>query len=286
MTINRFAVPCFIMITGCLLLNPKKKIDNDKIKSYISRMLLILISFGFAFAFIETYISSDNKNMSHIFLFAISNLIQGNAWEHMWYIYCLIGLYILTPFLRKFTEHAKIKEAKDLLISLFLFTTLIPTINFIFHLKISTFYLEGLNYLFIFLCGYYITNTDIFSDKHIYIGGIIGIIGYALCCYFNIYHSQLSVFMILETVFIVRLFSSEKIKIKPNKFINIISKYSFSIYLVHCFWLNLLNKGFHIYPDILPPIIGEITFYIYALVLSLITSIMLYKIPILKKILK
>ena len=72
--------------------------------------------------------------------------------------------------------------------------------------------------------------------------------------------------------------------IKNNKIIECISKYSLPIYLVHPFWLNILNKGLGIYPDVLPDIIGEIVFFMYALILSLITSIILYKLPIIKKI--
>ena len=284
-TITRFAVPCFIMITGCLLLNPKKEVTLDKIKTYIKRMLLVLATFGLTFAFIESYISSTDKNLINIILTALSNLVQGNAWAHMWYLYCLIGLYILTPLLKKIVKYSSEIEVKFTLICLFILSTLIPTINQIFKLNISTFYLEGLNFIFIYLCGYYITCTNIIKEKYLYIGGIIGTIGYFLCCYFNIYNSQVSAFMILETMAIVKLFSTEKIKIKPNKFINIVSKYSFTIYLVHCFWINLLNKGVHLYPSVLPIFVGEIAFYIYAFVLSLITSVILAKLPFFKKIL-
>lgn len=284
-TLIRFAVPCFIMITGCLLLNPKKDMTVDKIKIYLKRILLVLAIFGFTFAFIEAFISINNKNLINIVLVALSNLIQGNVWNHMWYLYCLIGLYILTPLLRKFVKDFSEKEVKFTLICLFILSCLIPTINHIFKLNISTFYLEGLNYLFIYLCGYYITCTNIFKEKYFYIGGLIGIVGFFICCYFNVYNSQMNVFMILEAMAIVKLFSTEKIKIKPNKFINLISKYSFTIYLVHCFWINILYKGFHLYPNILPIFIGELAVYIYALLLSLITAIILNKLPFFKKIL-
>lgn len=285
-TITRFAVPCFIMITGCLLLNPKKNVTVDKIKVYLKRIFLVLATFGFAFAFIEAFISSNNKSIINIVLVALSNLVQGKAWTHMWYLYCLIGLYILTPLLRKFVKLANEREVKFTLICLFVLSSLIPTINHIFKLNISTFYLEGLNYLFIYLGGYYISCTNIFKEKNLYIGGIIGIVGFFLCCYFNVYNSQINVFMILEAMAIVKLFASEKIKIKPNKFINLIAKYSFTIYLVHCFWINILYKGFHLYPNILPIFIGEISVYIYALGLSLISAMILNKLPFFKKILK
>ena len=33
------AIPCFLMITGCLLLDPKKDIDLKKIKKYLIRII-------------------------------------------------------------------------------------------------------------------------------------------------------------------------------------------------------------------------------------------------------
>ena len=90
--------------------------------------------------------------------------------------------------------------------------------------------------------------------------------------------------MFLETMCIVKLFSMEKIKIKNNKFLKMISDYSLGIYIIHPFWLNIINKGLHIYPNAFPTLIGEFIFFIYALILSIISCWILYKMPFIKNI--
>lgn len=53
-TITRFAVPVFVMITGTLLLNPRRIITYDNVfGKYIWRMLLILLTIGGAYALME-----------------------------------------------------------------------------------------------------------------------------------------------------------------------------------------------------------------------------------------
>ena len=52
--ISHFAVPVFFMISGALLLNTDKEITIEKIlKKYILRYCLVLLIFGWAYAYIE-----------------------------------------------------------------------------------------------------------------------------------------------------------------------------------------------------------------------------------------
>ena len=97
--ICRWAVPCFIMITGALLLDQNKKVDLVKIKKYVLRMLIVLMTFGVFYAFLELFFENRIINIKMIFQ-SILNTLQGKTWAHMWYIYMLIGLYIITPVLK------------------------------------------------------------------------------------------------------------------------------------------------------------------------------------------
>lgn len=281
--LTRFAVPTFIMISGCLLLNPKREVDIEKIKKYILKMLCLLGTFGFAFCIIENIFNFGMSDMVRVIYKSIFDLLQAKSWGHMWYLYMLIGLYILTPILRKFVEHTDDASAKFTLGMLFLVSAVIPTINGIFGLSLTTFYLNMFVYIFLFLMGYYIVHTNVITDKTIYIGGAIGIIGHVVLSYF-VKSFSMNVFILLEAMLIVKLFSSGKIKIRNNWFTNCISKYSLGIYVVHAFWVNLAFKGFGIYPTVLPIGIGEIVFFAYVLIASLVTSMFLYKMPIVKKL--
>lgn len=283
-TIIRSAVPCFIMISGVLLLDPKREITYSKIKNYIIKTIIILLVFGFSFCLIENIFNMGTNNIPELIYNSILNLFQEKTWAHMWYLYMLIGLYIITPILREFVKHIDMKTVRYVLLMLFIITIIIPTVNEFLSLNITVFYLYSFRYIFIYMIGYYIVYTDIIKNKYIYIGGVIGIIGYTITSYLWKVSSQTNVFMILETILIIKLFSNEKIKIKNGRFINSIAKYSLGIYIVHEFWINILSKLFNIYPDILPTIIGETVYVAIILMLSYITSKILYKIPILKKI--
>lgn len=289
----RHAVPIFIMVSGYLLLNPKKEFNIKKLKWYIVKMLIVLLTFGYVFALIENIINDGFDNIISTLIKSFVNLIQEHSWSHLWYLYMLVGIYILTPVFRKFIEYAEEKEVKFVLIILLILSFVIPTINNITNMKITTFYLGVpiFSYIFYFLIGYYIGNNYIVkSNKLIYILGIIGVIGYMTLCFIKKYNSNINVgntniFTCLYSILVFKLFASEKIKFPNNKINCNIAKYSFTIYIIHTFWLNLFNKGFHIYPDILPTFIGELVFWIATVILSYISAYILSKIPYIKKIL-
>jgi surface polysaccharide O-acyltransferase-like enzyme len=59
----RWAVPIFIMISGYLLLDPKKDITIKKIIKYINRMILILLTFGFFYCILENLFTYGIVNL-------------------------------------------------------------------------------------------------------------------------------------------------------------------------------------------------------------------------------
>ena len=281
----RWAVPIFIMISGYLLLDPKKDITIKKIIKYINRMFLILLTFGFFYCILENLFTYGIGNLWKILYLSLFNLIQGKSWTVMWYIYLLIGLYIITPILRCFIKNASNEEIKFVVISLMLLSIFIPTINRIFNIELTTFYLDIFEYITIYLLGYVIAN-NYFDKKYIYCFGIIGILGYILCSINNILLcDQNGIFIVLMSIFIFYYFSNNSNKFKNNKVIERISNDSFGIYLVHTFWLNVLNKGFKLYPSSMPILAGELTFFITVLLISIVSVEILKKLPLFKSIL-
>ncbi len=245
-------------------------------------MVLILLIFGYTFC-ICANINNGNGNILKILLISFCDLIQGKTMDHLWYIYMLIGLYILTPALKIFTKNADKKTAKFILISLFILGILIPTINDFFHIKITVFNLNHL--LYIYLLGYYITVKDFINEKIIYSCGIIGIIGYIIMIIITKNIPNTNMFNILESIMIFKIFSTGKIKFKYNKLIKKIAKYSLGIYIVHYPYSILLHNFLKVYTNNFPFIFGEMIAVGLIFALSYITSVILYKLPFLKKIL-
>ena len=291
--ITRIGVPCFIMISGALLLNPEKEINLDKILKYIIRMLIILATFGLFFCFCEEIGTNKIYNIPKQLGIIVLNLFQAKSGNVMWYIYMIIGLYIITPVLRSFVKNEDCKTIFFVLCSLFLTSSVVPTINYIFNISITSFYLDKFIYIFYYLSGYYIyQNCNKENKKQFITIGFIGLTGYVLLLIFkNYYYNRvllnfnINSFVLMMSITFFYIFKECKVTNINNKILNYISKYSFGIYLIHTFWLNFFNKLLKVFPDVLPLGIGEIVFFMSSLILSLFSCVIVYRIPVFKKIL-
>ena len=117
---------------------------------------------------------------------------------------------------------------------------------------------------------------------------IVGLAGTAILNVFNGTVFELeklsSAFMVALVIGVYSL--AKTAKLKESKIIIFIAKYSFGVYLVHTFWLNILNKGLGIYPSSMPIIVGEVAIFAYALIASILSCLILYRLPVFKKILR
>lgn len=117
-----WAVPVFIMISGYLLLDSQKDLTNGKLIKYIKKMVYILCTFGLSYCLIESFVNYKNQGAGKIISDAILNLLTGNCWGHMWYVYMLIGLYAVTPVIKTFVNNASDKVLIQILILFWIMT--------------------------------------------------------------------------------------------------------------------------------------------------------------------
>ncbi|MBR5115876.1 MAG: acyltransferase [Lachnospiraceae bacterium] len=121
-----WAVPCFLMVSGSLLLDPAREITWEKIlKKYVKRIGLALLICCILFRLFD--ILMNGEGFSVLFLAdAVYELFTGTSWAHLWYLYLLIGLYLLLPFYRMITEHASDRDLKILLALYLVFQSILP----------------------------------------------------------------------------------------------------------------------------------------------------------------
>lgn len=284
---SHFAVPVFIMVTGYLLLNPEKDINiNDIIKKYVFRMIVVLFTFGVFFAWLEIIFDTNAINISQLFI-SIYNVIIGNTWDHMWYLYMLIGLYLITPILRKFTYNSTSNEIKYFLLLNLIFLSIFSQIKAFFNIDIAFFIPITSIYPFYYVLGYYIGNNNIkISKKVISTSIIICLIILVVSAIKNIpyvadYHS-LIVTILSASIFMLARDTSECCKKHYGNLLKLISRCSFGMYIIHMFFINILYKLVKINPFNYNSLILIILFII-VFVASLISSYILTKIPIIKK---
>lgn len=305
----RFCVPVFFMISGALFLNANRKIDYKKLYlKNILRLFVCLLVFSFFYNYVYIAFTDHSPNfgdaMTFLSSFGMNTQIEVGG-GHLWFIYSLIGLYILSPVIKILVNN--VKKKKDIiyiLLVIFIFASVIPTLtkmhlfrhfNFLNRFSLSVPFFCYLGY---FIIGYYLDSYEIKPEnvKKIFWLGLIGeIIIFVGTLYFSIKTQKLSSiffeyysFPVFFTAIAIFVLIKEKIgKLRlPSKFIIKISSYTFGIYLIHRFIINIfslygiisLNHLFFKFPLIMIILSSVLVFLI-----SMLYSILISKIPILNK---
>ncbi len=151
-----WAVPCFIMVTGALLLDPGRSLGYGKLFSrYVKRVLLCILLFTAVFEIFDLILNRQAPGWWVVPEY-LMKVISGKSWSHMWYLYMLLGLYLLMPFCRMMAADIQRKDMLYLIAVLFLFLSVLPMLREIFDSEIAFFSCVSAVYpLYLFL-GYFI----------------------------------------------------------------------------------------------------------------------------------
>lgn len=156
--LTKWAVPCFFIITGALLLNSSREITiKNCLLKYARRMVLALFIFGIPFAIMEIFFDTRTLSLSMIGE-SILRVINGESFGHLWYLYILIGIYLALPFLKLFVNHCSRKLLEYTLIILFIFDFCIPFLNSMLGLTIAFTLPIGTYAIFYVLLGKYLSD--------------------------------------------------------------------------------------------------------------------------------
>ena len=127
---GRWAVPSFFMITGYLLLAPMKDLRWPRAWGYAKRMILVLLTFGLFFSLLEEAalcVNGGEPLSPRVFLRAAGDVLTASSWDHLWYVYALIGVYALSPFVRRLLDRLGKRRFTTMTLVLFVVVMVIPT---------------------------------------------------------------------------------------------------------------------------------------------------------------
>lgn len=163
------------MITGALLLKRERTIAYGVcIRKYCKRALLALFIFGVPFSMMELFMSSKQISPA-MFAQAVVNVIAGESFGHLWYLYVLIGIYLVLPFLKKATDNMDRKEIKIFLIVLFAINFCVPVIENLTDTTVAFVVPFTTFSVFYVVCGHYIEEY-VEVDKKIAAVGFAGMV--------------------------------------------------------------------------------------------------------------
>ena len=101
MDLVTWCVPIFLLISGYLFLNPERTLTYPvMIKKYCRRIALAILIFGVPYAASELVVAERTFRIRMI-PEALKMTLMGHTWSHMWYLYLILFLYLITPLLKK-----------------------------------------------------------------------------------------------------------------------------------------------------------------------------------------
>lgn len=181
--IPRFAVPCFFMISGIVLL--PKKYDMEQVKDKIIRVMIPLVFFSVLAILLRKVLWGEGEVIRDILLLPFRRADGG-----MWYAYQLIWIYISLPILTKLYQSFSYREREYFIGVTLLLPSVINYIILLFSLPVDLAFTSTNLYIMVQYWGILVLGRylyDRYAEKKKMIGksalmmiiGVLWIIGSA-----------------------------------------------------------------------------------------------------------
>jgi len=284
----RWAVPVFIMLSGALLLTPSRR---DKLWNFYLKRLrrvgipLVIWAACYFYWTARYYGEAVDKE------FIVDALKSGLTYNHLYFLFIVLGLYAVTPPLRKIVGGFPVWA----LWLLALFFMAMPVFGILYHVVSMNAFTMFLPYLGYFLIGHLIRSVAFW--KHtlavslacygssslaitLATGMLVGQLGIEdpqALRYYNHFH-WLVVIQSISIFFVLRCLFYAVDAPCWNKILRRLAPLTFGIYLIHVIFLDIArNYTSFLYENI--TILGIFTELVMVYAISAFASYVLLKTP-------
>lgn len=297
--ISKWGVPAFIMASGYFILNQKEEKYSEFLRKRFSKVLIPFLAASFIFNIYFQYLAGK-IDIKWAMIGVLKNLFGYPIAIHLWFLYPLIGLYLLTPIFRGILDKINKKHVLVLIIICFFVKTVVPFVDTTVGWQYS--YWRDIPiatnaFALYFILGGYIGRTDFKRNHKILIHSITGIIVIiAFLLTFNmdiLYSRNLEVFFDIISINNIMICMSLFIVFKNLNFskcnsrifttgIEILSEVSFGVFLFHPLIIDIIKPRFMGYNEniFIMIIIQSVLVYIVTIFITYIIK----RIPIIRKI--
>ena len=298
----RFCVPMFVLLSGAFLLKQNKEVSISEVfRKRLPKIVIPLVFWSIIYILYNGY-TSDNGFAGINWKAQLKTFYQGPVAYHLWFLYMLIGIYLLYPIINLF-----ITAAKEIHIRYFLIVWFISNciINIFDAINGSTFGV-GMNffaeYVGYFVLGFYLTNYT-FTQKQLTLAYILGIVGLLLSMFLpficlqlhyenrsSLVESDFTPDIVLAVTGLFLWFRNRKYPETPgllSKITSQVSKESFGIYLIHVLVMEIIFSDDRNYADVIDawhPGWGIPLKAVIVLVISFVVVKIIGSVPVLKRV--
>jgi hypothetical protein len=165
MDLVTWCVPIFLLMSGYLFLNPERTLTYPvMIKKYCRRIALAILLFGVPYAASELVVAERTFRIRMI-PEALKMTLMGHTWSHMWYLYLILFLYLITPLLKKVLRVLPVWGVGTVMAVIFLGSSVAPFLNKVLDSNSIPVLPDGGVYFLYYLCGYLFAVREVCVDK-------------------------------------------------------------------------------------------------------------------------
>ena len=302
-SMSRWGVPVFTMISGALFLNSDYTIGRLLRKN----ILRIGVAF-FSWSMVYLILTNETWEVSAV----LTQLFTG--YYHMWFLYMIVGMYLLVPILRHMVRDQKV--TRYFLLLCFLFAYVLPELVKLVSIYSGTLgnlgqsilglldlkYVMGFTGYFVLGYVFHQTEISIKTTRWIYFGAItaffLTFVGTIFISFYEgkantLFYENFSITTLVESVAIFLLIKSRlgcapapvesASPSRSESVICFLSKCSFGIYLIHPACIYVLEHYFSITTLSLPAWISVPLLTLVCFLLSLTATAILKVVPVVKR---
>ena len=283
-SVVRTGVPIFLMISGVLILGDDLT-GNVKAfyKKRIPKLLIPLLSRNVIYYFFSLYMTNGTFSFKAL----VDGILGNGNGYHLWYLYTLIALYLLAPFIKNVVDNRSVSEIMVFMFLLGFCTTFRPLINN----TISPYYVYlfdplGNGYSLFFVAGYLIDRLK-FTKIQKTVLLLLGVLGLCISAFGNHNASSENAisfihnggFDISAFLFAIGIFSLFRMTVKSaGTFTKTLSGISYGMYFIHVAIIEIILKHFMINAS---PLVSELYIFVITVLASVLFAYVIRKIKIL-----
>lgn len=308
-----FPVPIFFMLTGATLIDYRKRCST---KEYFKkRFFKTVIPFLFWSLFAMCWQSRDtlwaimtgapHNDLGWTFNYVIDGILNTKFMDIYWFFIPLFCIYLSIPLLAVIPENKRIRIFGYIIGICVLINYVIPFAlslagtyaGFKLNWPVKMYY--GFEFMIYPLIGYVLHKRELTLKIRllIYAAALAGMMTQLLGTYFStiklgivdylLYKGYYKLPCLLYAVGIFLFLKHAAMRIKSekvNRFFGWFQRYTFAIYLIHRYFLQVFEKNLHLINIQKSSFIYVLGGTVLALTLSVLTAMLLRKIPVLRHI--
>ncbi len=167
------SIPVFVMISGALLLDDSRR-EESPAEFYRKRMVRVgvpLVSWTVVYLCVRSFVDHEQLTAGRV----LELIITADPYYHLWFLYMMVGLYLVTPPLRTFVRHSTRRERLFVIVLMLVLANAYCQADALLWNNQRSIFTLFIPYIAFYLCGYELSRIDPRSipSKHLAIPVLI-----------------------------------------------------------------------------------------------------------------